>query len=102
MTARKLEPKAVQCARQIDGHDYQRSHKEYSFTDAFNTFKTSGNWKHLSIPESMATMSLLEKALQLWTSSNSTPAEHFKQHLDAFYSLYELLKDLDRPHERMG
>lgn len=95
MTLRQLEPKAVQCARRLDGHDYQRLHREYNFSSAFNIFKSSENWEHLSILEAMATMSLIEKALQLWTSSSKKNLEQFDRHFEAFHNLYELLKDVD-------
>jgi hypothetical protein len=95
MTDRKLYPHEVQCARQLDGHEYQRLHREFNFTDTLKTFRQSGNWDHLSTPEARATLSLLEKALQLWTHSKSMAPEYLDQHFDAFHSLYALIKDVE-------
>jgi hypothetical protein len=99
MTDRKLHPDEVHCARRLNGHEYQRLHREFNFTDALNTFKQSGGWEHLSTLEAMATLSLLEKALQLWMSSKSTAPEFLDPHYDAFHSLYARLKDVEIPNE---
>ncbi len=95
MTDRKLYPQEVQCARRLDGHQYQRLHREFNFTNAIATFKQSGNWDHLSTSEAMATLSLLEKALQLWLRSKAMEPEYLDQHFDAFHSLYALIKDIE-------
>ena len=92
MTDRKLYPHEIRCAQRLNGHEYQRLHREFNFSDALKIFGQSGNWDHLSTPEAMATFSLLEKALQLWTHSKSTAPEHLDQHFDAFHSLYARLK----------
>jgi hypothetical protein len=92
MSDRKLHPNEVRCAQRLNGHEYQRLHREFNFTDVLKTFRQSGNWNHLSTIEAMATLSLLEKALQLWTHSKSIAPEHLDQHFDAFHSLYAHLK----------
>jgi hypothetical protein len=95
MADRKLDHNAVQCARRFDGHVYQRLHREYSFIAAFNTFKKTHHWNHLSIVEAMATMALLEQALQAWAQSKNVEPEALKDHYEAFHSLYLMLKDID-------
>jgi hypothetical protein len=99
MTDRKLYAHEIHCARQIDGHAYQRLHREFNFTNALETFGQSGNWDHLSAPEAMATLSLLEKALQLWTHSKSMAPEYLDRHFDAFHSLYKLIKAAENSDE---
>jgi hypothetical protein len=99
MTNRKLHPDEVHCARRLNGHEYQRLHREFNFSDAIKTFRQSGDWNHLSTLEAMATLSLLEKALQHWIASKSTAPEFLDPHYDAFYSLYARLKDVEIPNE---
>jgi hypothetical protein len=99
MTDQKLHPDEVHCAQRLNGHEYQRLHREFNFTDAIKTFKQSGGWDHLSTLEAMATLSLLEKALQLWMSSKSMAPELLDPHYDAFHSLYRRLKDVEIPNE---
>jgi hypothetical protein len=99
MADRKLYPNEVQYARRLDGHEYQRLHREFNFTNAIAIFRESSNWDHLSILEARATLSLLEKALQLWMHSKSTAPEHLDQHFDTFHSLYARLKDIEITNE---
>jgi hypothetical protein len=94
MIDRAMHPHEIECDRRIDGHQYQRQHRKFNFSAALATFRATGNWEHLDLPEAMATMSLLEKALQLWRRSASVAEQDLDEHYRAFHSLYELLKDV--------
>ncbi len=97
MVDRTLYPHELQCAQRFDGHAYQRQHREYCFTAALETYREYGTWAHLSPQEAMATMSLLAKALQLWSCSQYTDQTQLDEQYAAFHSLYDLLKDVKIP-----
>jgi hypothetical protein len=93
MIERAMHPKEIQCAHRMDGHQYQRQHRNFNFSNALSTFRDTGNWEHLDLAEAMATMSLLEKALQHWRRSPNVTGQDLDDHYRAFHSLYDLLKD---------
>jgi hypothetical protein len=94
MTDQRMYPHEIQCAQRMDGHQYQRKHPTYNFTEALTVYRETGQWEHLSIPEAMATMSMLCKALQTWERSPYPSPENLAAHYQAFHSLYELLKNI--------
>jgi hypothetical protein len=94
MIERVMHPYEIKCAHRTDGHQYQRQHRDFNFSGALNRFSTTGNWEHLDLAEAMATMSLLEKALQHWRRSAHVAEQDLDEHYRAFHSLYDLLKDV--------
>jgi hypothetical protein len=93
MTNRKISESEIKCAQRVDGHQYQRKHREFNCSAALKTFWETGNWEHLTQEEAMATMSLLETSFQHWKRSGYVSDEDLDGHYEAFHSLYDLLKD---------
>jgi hypothetical protein len=94
MIDRVMHLHEIKCAHRMDGHQYQRQHRTFNFSAALATFRATGNWEHLDLAEAGATMSLLEKALQLWRKSANVAEQDLDEHYRAFHSLYDLLKDV--------
>jgi hypothetical protein len=98
MTEQVMHPYEIECARRLDGHKYQKKHPQFRLVAALERYWETGNWQHLSLIEAMATMSLLQQALEAW-QNYSYPPEVLHQHYQTFHSLYELLKDKEIPSD---